>query len=88
MNKIDKVKQHLATGMPISGKHAYTRYNYYRLSDGILKLRRRGMQIASEEMPVKDGYYTRYWLIGDTLDRYMSDFGKRLVEHRGVLFVK
>jgi hypothetical protein len=39
--KIDKVKQHLLTVGSITGKDAWLMYGYYRLSDGILKIRRR-----------------------------------------------
>ena len=44
--KIDKVKQHLLTVGSITGKDAWLMYGYYRLSDGILKIRRRNPNLT------------------------------------------
>lgn len=65
MTKLQKVERHLAVHGSITGKDAYTSYGYYRLSDGIWKLRNRGYAIETiEETDPKTGdEYARYVLL-------------------------
>jgi hypothetical protein len=58
--KIDLVKKHLIKYGSISPREAIEKYNYYRLADGIMKLKRRGMDIESEMIYLKNSRYALY----------------------------
>lgn len=62
VTKISKVKNHLIKYGSITPKQAYIAYGYYRLSDGILKLRRRGMRIRTEEATERGETFAKYHL--------------------------
>ena len=64
MKKIEQVLRHLQIHGSITPKDAYLQYGYYRLSDGIWKLRNRGHNIITqEETSDKGETYARYVLI-------------------------
>lgn len=64
MSKINRVLNHLQTHGSITPKDAYIQYGYYRLSDGIWKLRGRGHNIVTQdETSDKGESYARYVLI-------------------------
>lgn len=63
MKKIEQVLNHLQTHGSITPKDAYIQYGYYRLSDGIWKLRNRGYNIITQEECHGDDKYARYVLI-------------------------
>lgn len=60
--KIDQVLQHLKTYGSITPLEALNRYHYYRLSDGIMKLRKRGYKIETKEEYHGEDKYARYEL--------------------------
>lgn len=63
--KIALLREHLKRGDSITGITAITLFNYYRLSDGIYKLRHKmGMNIDTEMVTTMNGStYARYSLI-------------------------
>lgn len=64
MKKIEQVLSHLQTHGSITPHDALIKYGYYRLSDGIWKLRNRGYNIiTTEETSDKGDKYARYVLI-------------------------
>lgn len=64
MKKIEQVLTHLQTHGSITPKDAYIQYGYYRLSDGIWKLRNRGHNIVTlDETNDKGETYARYVLL-------------------------
>ena len=63
LTKKQKVLNHLKSGRTISGLEALNLYGYYRLSDGIFKLREEGHDIRTFRMPTPDGStYAKYKL--------------------------
>lgn len=68
MKKIEQVLKHLQDHGSITPKDAYTKYSYYRLSDGIWKLRNRGYNIITEEETSGGDTYARYVLLADEKD--------------------
>lgn len=62
MSKINKIKSHLLSGKPITGLEAIDKYGYYRLSDGILKLRKQGLDIITIMVDGKGTRYAKYAL--------------------------
>ena len=67
MKKIDAVLKHLQTHGSITPKDAYITYSYYRLSDGIYKLRNRGHNILTVDETSENGEtYARYVLLADS----------------------
>lgn len=68
MKKIDQVLNHLQTHGSITPKDSYILYGYYRLSDGIWKLRNRGFNIATiKEESAKGDEYARYVLLTESV---------------------
>jgi len=66
MKKIDAILNHLKTHGSITPKDAYITYSYYRLSDGIYKLRKRGHNILTVDETSNNGEtYARYVLLAD-----------------------
>jgi hypothetical protein len=63
MTKIDQVKKRLLKGKPITQKLAIEKYNYYRLSSGINRLRNRGMNIKTTMRKSGDSSYAEYRLV-------------------------
>ena len=63
MKKIEQVREHLKKHNTITGKEAWLNYGYYRLSDGILKLRREGMNIVTHMVKTPDGEHAKYELV-------------------------
>lgn len=53
--KIEKVRKHLLKHKTITQREAIRLYRYYRLSDGILKLRKRGMDISTQMVRPENG---------------------------------
>ena len=60
--KIELVLMHLKQ-MPITAREAVINYNYYRLADGIHKLRKRGYNIRTETIPSGSTRFAKYHLI-------------------------
>lgn len=87
MTKIEWVQHRLKTAGYITGLQAINEGNYYRLSDGILKLRKRGWQIATENVHTKTSQFGRYWLIDERLTKWMAANNKELREIKGVWYV-
>jgi len=64
MKKIEQVLEHLQTHGSITPHDALIKYGYYRLSDGIWKLRNRGHNIVTiKEESAKGDEFARYVLI-------------------------
>lgn len=68
MKKIELVLNHLQTQGSITPHDALLQYGYYRLSDGIYKLRNRGHNIVTiiEDRPNGDEY-ARYVLLTESV---------------------
>lgn len=65
MGKIEKLKKALLAGEEITGKSAWIKWGYYRLGDGIFKLRKRGMNIKTVIMESQNGdRYAKYYIKG------------------------
>jgi len=61
--KIQKVKAHLLTGRAITMLQSISWFDYYRLADGIYRLKNRGMDIETEMVVTLGGSrYARYRL--------------------------
>ena len=62
--KILQLREWLEAGQPVTQKIAIERWNYYRLSDGIYRLRRLGWNIHRIDVPNPsgDGTHGKYWL--------------------------
>ena len=64
MSKIGKLRKHLESGKTVTGLQAINWWEYYRLSDGIYKLRNKGLAIECNEIRKPDGTtYGRYRLV-------------------------
>ena len=87
MTKLVWLQERLKKVGYITGLEAMNHGNYYRLSDGILKLRQRGWQIATEKIHTGVSQYARYWLVGEMLQYYMNTREKELREVKGVMYV-
>lgn len=61
--KIEKVKEHLYKKGAITSMEAFRLYNATRLSAIVFCLRRKGMNIITETIHTKDGFYGKYILI-------------------------
>lgn len=68
MKKIELVLNHMQTKGSITPHDALLQYGYYRLSDGIYKLRNRGHNIVTiiEDRPNGDEY-ARYVLLTESV---------------------
>lgn len=64
--KIAMVKKHLEEVGHITGIEALRYYDCYRLSDVIYKLKKRGMDIVTEQ--ANGNGYATYWLKGEQND--------------------
>lgn len=62
MSKLQKVLAYLKTGQELTVAQSVDMFGYYRLSDGILKLKRRGFNITTELRTGKDTRYGVYRL--------------------------
>ena len=60
--KINKVKNWLLSGKAISQRDAIEYFDYYRLSDAIYKLKKRGMDIETKIIHENGIQYARYKL--------------------------
>jgi|TARA_R110000824_G_scaffold66862_1_gene173332 hypothetical protein len=62
-NKITNIEQHLDDVGHISTREALLDYGIVSLRDAIYKLRRKGVDIMTEQRvnPVNNKIYTRYW---------------------------
>ena len=60
MSKISKVKKHLLAGRSITARDSVDLYNYFRLADGIFKLRAGGMDIKTVMIEGIDCKYASY----------------------------
>ena len=60
--KLDKVRDHLNKGFSINGRDAYIVWGYYRLSDGIHKLRKEGMKIETISCVKNGNQFAKYKL--------------------------
>lgn len=60
--KISKVLVYLQAGYTITQREAIQFFDYYRLSDGIYKLRKRGWNIITEMVTEGDATFARYRL--------------------------
>ena len=88
MNKIEWLQHELKTKGFVTGLIAVDNaICYYRLSDGILKLRKRGWQIATEKIHTGVSQYARYWYIDEQLKQYMAIKNLELREVKGVMYV-
>lgn len=68
MKKIEMVLNHLQTHGSITPHDALINYGYYRLSDGIWKLRNRGFNIATIiEESGKGDNFARYVLLVESV---------------------
>lgn len=65
MSKIELVLKHLQTNKTITPLEAMNKYHYYRLSDGIWKLRARGFNIVTHKETFGEDEYAKYELIED-----------------------
>lgn len=62
MTKIEKVKEHLLRGKPITQRYAIEWFTYYRLASGIHRLRQRGMNIKTTMKDIPGTKYAEYKL--------------------------
>jgi len=66
MSKIQKVRQWLLIGKCLTVRDSVKMFGYYRLSAGISKLRKGGMNIETLRVPTKDGTtYAIYYMEGE-----------------------
>lgn len=61
MTKIQKLRKHIAQGKSITARQSAAWWGYYRLADGIWKLRKE-MNIKTIPRQGKDGQYAEYKL--------------------------
>ena len=59
--KLELLAFHLLEGKSITGLEAIKLFGYYRLSDGILKLRDRGWNIKTDMVQIDNGPLDRDW---------------------------
>tara|TARA_R110000796_G_scaffold11880_3_gene39789 strand:- start:1664 stop:1864 length:201 start_codon:yes stop_codon:yes gene_type:complete len=62
-NRISTIEEHLENVGHISSREAMMDYGIVSLRDAIYKLRKKGLDIMSEQRvnPVNNKIYTRYW---------------------------
>lgn len=65
--KIQQLLTALKKGDRITGSDAWMRFGYYRLSDGIFKLRGKGYDIKTEMVQVDKMIFARYYMQGNSL---------------------
>jgi hypothetical protein len=62
MSKIEKLRKHLISGKAITGIGAMKLFSYYRLADGVHKLRKRGYDIKTVMVESKGVTHALYYI--------------------------
>ena len=62
ISKHNAIESHLKMGLTITGLEAIEKFNVYRLSSVIHRLRRKGLLIRMEMVKGEKAYYAKYYI--------------------------